>query len=661
MSSARILGKTCDVNFFSTTSHTNGSYTLKCNLSIDVSDNRIYTPVSLDAGFVFDGGNHTITIKAKDIDQTLPFKGLFDIINGTVKNLNVEVCHVNLEDNAGWIDVSHAAPTINSCNIINCTSNGPINGQSNFATGGIAGAYVGYQGLCLIKHCITWGTIGSETITGGYGSGGIVGGNAGREGVIRIEDCLSYGQINNNSGGISASSFAWGNNTLPAVNRGEIINCASKGRIAGINASGISGCTPGGNHGIAMIINCTSSGNIDGIGDDNGNTASGITGNGAGSQGSCFTINCSSSGDINGAHAGGILAGYCGGTNTGLSDAINCTSSGNLNGDYTGGIAGFPQAIAGGVSLITNCTSTGDINGTNSGGIMAGGSFTYNTGTVNISHCMSTSSNASIDYSSGRILGANDFQTINIDECYYYADFSDKLVGSPSSYYNPVDNHPSLSIAGIKLFDDKDNIKSYEYDGVQAMGIDDTVFTNFDVEIKPIGFCKNNIHPLHHVSCTSPSQRQVSSHANQSWNNIYFKFTTYGEPSGKTVRFWIPNSSNMPCTTVSYGVFEGKCKQIGCLTLVNHQYIQDINDNIINASNFWEFTFPTCNKCNGLAFHEHEYIIMATGSRSKINPPVPTTTILDEPTTTILDEPTTTILDEPTTTILDEPTTTYNG
>jgi hypothetical protein len=192
-----------DVDFFTNYSNPGRcDYNLKNDILIDASQmfTRLspysYEPIKLKQGSIFDGCDRTITIYYSKKNDTNPFEGIFDILNGTVKNLNVKIIdNVILDDYCGWINTKHVickgillTIITNNCIIINCQTNGNISGKQNGGSGGITGAGTGGSGgsrgsgdnnygSCVIENCITIGDIipFNTDSNNTYGCGGIAG------------------------------------------------------------------------------------------------------------------------------------------------------------------------------------------------------------------------------------------------------------------------------------------------------------------------------------------------------------------------------------------------------------------------------------------------------------------------------------------------------
>lgn len=216
------------------------------------------------------------------IDSVSSYPGLF-VSNGFdyISVFNTEVLSLNgstLADNAGWICQSYFGSDASNNLLINCYSDGPINGYNS---GGILGSHVSQNGTLTIKGCSSTGIIT------GYGSGGILSSQAGN---VIISSCWSTGAIiSQNSGGITGPG---GNVT--------ITNCYSTGLILGENSGGIVSSDVEN----AIITNCYSQGDI------SGNFSGGICGSISVQSVQCLIRNCYSLGTINGSHSAGGICGF---------------------------------------------------------------------------------------------------------------------------------------------------------------------------------------------------------------------------------------------------------------------------------------------------------------------------------------------------------------
>ncbi len=615
-----------DINFFNNLVHDQSPLTFKMCADIVINasiiNNASYQPVKLDNGFVFDGNNKTITIKYDKEDhlRVNPFNGLFNIINGEVKNLHVKVLEkVILNDLCGWINTTHVSFTNsdqtivfvkNSCTITNCVVHGDINGVGIGGCGGISGAgsgcsdvvtnigndttYTTFNGYCHIKNCKVYGRIGLNRYQA-TGCGGIVGaysfvGCKLLDNCI-IDNCSSFGFIMDRSGGI-VGEIPGSDPSLLSAGVFQVINCSSCGDIAvsffdGFNSGGgivgsraaAAGPTidnPTGSK--CIIINCTSSGDI------KSTLAGGIMGSNAGSFGGiCIVINCSSSGQIgyideedsssSRGRCGGIVGSYSGASNfagSGRCYIINCSSSGDIVGNSCGGITSdaFAQYSNNpSIAYVINSAVYGNIIGTNCGGISGpnsgnNSSITGSLSTFVVDNCMILSNKPLPDDISGRITGTN--SNALVANSYFYVAFSDyhtELGGISSDIIEDKDdpNHPTKTIEGLKLFEC--NIRNGDYDGFHGVGVENISF-DYNLNIKKPFLNKTNVHPLPLEQCNiiTATQRQMAFQKESACyqdNKIFMEFSLQYTPIDVPVRMWIPNAQICnPSTT--YTLFRRK-------------------------------------------------------------------------------------------------------
>jgi hypothetical protein len=249
---ASLIGKT----FFETSIAGHGFngaintiFTLNGDIDIDYVEN--FTPIVVDDNNVFDGSNYTITIKT---GSTATFAGLFNVINGKVRNLKVvHASSITLATDAGYIATSYAGYGAgNICEIINCTA---IYDNMGIRCGGIVGSYAGgNNGLCIINNCHSFGVVGLND-----NCGGIVGSYAGDNGECRVFNCHHNGTVNSiGGGGIVGAFSAQGDGVL------TIANCLQNGDLININCGGIVGKETGSppDDSIITISNCITIGSI---------------------------------------------------------------------------------------------------------------------------------------------------------------------------------------------------------------------------------------------------------------------------------------------------------------------------------------------------------------------------------------------------------------
>jgi len=183
----------------------------------------------------------------------------------SVYNLFVSASESTLASGGGWIGQSYFGNDTTNNYILNCSSDGAINGgggilgnyaenvtligcsssgEIQLAGGGIVGQEVS---SVVIQMCWSTGVISTS-------SGGIIGSNSVS---AEISKCYSEGAISgNNTGGIVA-----GNAGITSV---TITGCYSRGAITGANAGGICGSlAPDSGTFTVTITNCYSTGNLD--------------------------------------------------------------------------------------------------------------------------------------------------------------------------------------------------------------------------------------------------------------------------------------------------------------------------------------------------------------------------------------------------------------
>jgi len=592
-----VTGDANDVAFFTFTPELTGgaTYTLTGNVTIEINNVTGYVPIIILESSIFDGNDKTITVRLSAAYSDKPsykFKGLFDIQNGEVKNVKLEIDKTNgdiiLEDKKGWICAGKDNEIEDlfeyKVKLTNCTSNGVIFG---IGSGGIIGSSAGRNGECIITSCSTSGEIHGKLaggITGdnagllgkcdiincsssgnisGEDAGGITGEKGGTQGKCNIISCSSTGQISGeDAGGIAGDETGTGGMC-------DIINCSSSGEISGKNAGGISGDRAGEKYGICNIKNCTSSGKI------SGNNAGGIVGEDSGNAGECNIINCSSSGEISGEEAGGIAGGDAG--QKGLCNITNCTTCGNISGMNTGGIVGSEVGIDDGMCNITNCTTYGAILGDNSGGICGSG-----VRNCVITKCMAIGSYDSSNSNIGSILGndcgaSDDNELVKISECFYRGS---RLYGMTEKYITDDNNYEceTSNMKGILLYtpDVYPNIGN-EYYNIHGVGIADKD-NMYGLNIEKINMTTNNIHPLSGEPV--PENMAIAYATNSGKTSTVLKFTLGNfPPDGIKMRFCIPNAD----TSAEYGVYDIDDKKLG-LSLT-----KDENSNVYE----WETKFTS--------------------------------------------------------------------
>lgn len=310
----------------------------------------------------FDGKDHNIsniTLKygIEESDPVYDAGGLFGIVSGTVKDVNV-------------LDLSLTA-------------------AYNYL-GGIAGILKegGEVCGCTVSGAISGAEYGSEA----YGSfvGGIVGESDGT-----IEDCESYCEIKDtlySVGGIAG-----------VVKKGSITSCINYGDVEGFGmVGGIVGDINDGS-----ISDCSNSGDVSGIVNSSNTRENRSIGGIAGDAQTTSITNCENTGDINADEltAIGGVVGYL------WFDATveDCTNSGSVTGgDQTGGIVGFASAYSTGGYEVIECTNSGAVTGGNGvGGIVGVGTANNKESSTQIISGCTNSGRVSGESDIGGIVGEN--------------------------------------------------------------------------------------------------------------------------------------------------------------------------------------------------------------------------------------------------------------
>ena len=416
--------------------------------------NEAYSTVGSEAtpfAGVFDGRGYTITdYNKRDDDNRV---GLFKVLTGTIKNLNVS---------------------------------GSVNTKSTAYIGGIVGRNYG-----TIRNCTFSGTV-SGTANDTY-AGGIAGHNEGK-----IYYCTNYAQVDNlcgkYTGGVAGQSMF--GTVKNCSNEGEVIGKNSVGGIVGYTKRVISGCSNTGE-----ITGKTHVGGIAGeLGSDisdckNSGKLFGVT-NLGGIVGTVYAgdiDHCTNSGELDGgtgdtfSNWGGIVGNFSCYAHT----IRNCSNSGVLFSDEHrvycadnfGGIAGTFQVSfsvdEANYNVISSCYNIGEIFG-----VVDGGGIVGDCRYGKILNCLNAggiyvaprSIGAAAD-SGGGICGFTDYAVI--EECsntgYVYAK---KYAGGITGYskysklancYNAASVHASDVSGGISgRFDNSSLVKSISIGYIDA-------------------------------------------------------------------------------------------------------------------------------------------------------------------------------------------------
>ena len=202
----------------------NACYILTDSICLNGSEGYSWQPIGTE-GFAFTGyfdGNQ-FTIKDMYITN-VGFSGLFgNTLNATVCNAQV-VDALDNNVNPQGADGIIVGKAINT-NIINCTSNGFMNGIAN-KQGGIVGHYIvdtPETDTVFLKNCVNF-----VSFSGMIYAGGIVGYSEITNGIMSIERCVNLGNITNGvmcGGIVGAGSFS-------------IRHCDNYGRISSYSIAG---------------------------------------------------------------------------------------------------------------------------------------------------------------------------------------------------------------------------------------------------------------------------------------------------------------------------------------------------------------------------------------------------------------------------------------
>jgi hypothetical protein len=198
------------------------------------TDNSNYTFEGTAFTGVFDGNNHKII--GLTIDKAgagYNYMGLFGYIDeGEVKNLGLEGVSIRCDDGVvgglvGWNQNS---------SILNCYSNGDVNGIKN-----VVGGLVGFNGLGSISNCYSVGDVNGVDYVGG-----LVGVNWGS-----VSNCYSTGDVDGtfNVGGlVGENGYSYPNSSYCYV--GVITNSywdaetSGEPNMCGSQSACSSGCDP---------------------------------------------------------------------------------------------------------------------------------------------------------------------------------------------------------------------------------------------------------------------------------------------------------------------------------------------------------------------------------------------------------------------------------
>lgn len=305
----------------------------------------------------FDGNgcaieNLRIYVTAREVG----YAGLFGYINGTIINLGVKECVIDMHlTSKGLFDsifvggiVGESAGTIKNCyntGVVSATAE-----QNSVYAGGIIGGNYG-----TIENCYNTGDITAVSVEESAYAGGIAGYN-----YTTIDDCYDMGELFATTGNIAYIG------RISGKNYGTISNCFNTADISitfgagNVYVGGIAGENTG------TIGNCHNTADVSVKSEEHGAVAGGIVGANFGTIQNCYNtsdVSAASDGDNRNAIAGGIAGCVFKGK------IENCYNTGDVfvtlyNGTYAraGGISGTID-----VAIIKNCYNAGDIFTTSEG------------------------------------------------------------------------------------------------------------------------------------------------------------------------------------------------------------------------------------------------------------------------------------------------------
>lgn len=350
--------------------------TANCDSWRETPPEYSWAPIGFGADWfsgVFDGGGHTISgmyINENDT-STSDYYGLFNKVNGTVKNVNVDKSYIEVSGNSTHVGTI-AGYIFDSAVIENCSADAQLynydancGGIVGYAAGGVPYGNSDSDSAAEEKHSSISGCKFSGTIT-----------------QIK-EDTLFY------LGGIVGSSDA------------DIKNCSNSGTLnfSGSNidsAGGIAGRAGGGS-----ILNCKNTGSLvcESVEHTIFTVAGGIAGkvfvSSIGSEkymSRGFEMsNCENSGSVSSQYyAGGIIGQLSDDYNLYSITVTGCKNSGSVSGaDYSGGIIGHMDCMGKNTQskciTVSDCENSAEISGSTVGGIVSG--FKETKGDVEIKNC----------------------------------------------------------------------------------------------------------------------------------------------------------------------------------------------------------------------------------------------------------------------------------
>ncbi len=398
---------------------------------------------------VFDGNGHTISglyintnCGTADEESTNNY-GLFDTVDGTVKNVKIEKSFIAVSGRPCGVG-SIAGLLMDEAIIDNCSSNAVLNCYDNSCGGLVGKAY------------------------GGVDTGMVDDGEERETNYSTISNCTFAGKITQ----VKANAMSYIGGIIGECD-GNVDACVNNGIIgfAGDNVDSVGGIA--GRMSEGTVSNCKSTGTLNCEMKDSANLAiaGGIVGkvfvSATGSEkymSRGATIkDCENSGTVEGQmYAGGIAGQLSNDHNDYCSTISGCVNTGVVTAvDYTGGIIGHMNCIgdnaAGDSLLVENCENRAALSTGSVGGII--GQFISETGNVTVKNCTNTGTLTSDGQHCGGIIGywlmnsKPEQSVITIDGCTNSGDINTTLsAGGIISYMDmpiclSMDGEIAISVA----------------------------------------------------------------------------------------------------------------------------------------------------------------------------------------------------------------------
>lgn len=452
--------------------YTSAYYVLTADIALnDVTDfdnweeaapEYAWMPIGFDVAVfdgVFDGQGHNISglyINANAKDHGCNY-GLFDTVNGTVKNVNVEKSYFSVSGKPCALG-SVAGLLMDEAHIENCTSSAVFSGY-DATLGGIVGQTYGgvdtgivdaeedreikYPTIsgCTFTGVITQVKDGAAVYMGGiigscdgnvencvnagdihFAAGNVdaVGGIAGRMSEGTMVACRNQGTLDCTiideenlaiAGGIVGKLFVSATGSEKYMSRGaELRECVNTGMVtAQMYAGGIAGQVSNDHNDYCITISdCTNSGMV-AARDYTGGVVGYLDCLGDTQEGESILLeNCQNQADLSGNIVGGIVARMM--TQNGNLTIGNCTNTGNLTaeGQHCAGIIAYwvmNSQPANSNITIDGCTNDGSLNSN----LNAGGIISY----MDMPICLELGGNLSITLASCVNTGSVTTNTVN--------------------------------------------------------------------------------------------------------------------------------------------------------------------------------------------------------------------------------------------------------